>query len=192
MLAFLDGASEKEVEQVQGMFLRTSMSAASSNLRPMMEIGQHSSRHASGNLQSIRDKHRATAAMKFTYVAACQVYGQQKADEKKAEERKAEEKKAGVKKEKDSTHAARDILYLMKTYEGLRVAYVDQQRGKEGMNYYSVLVKYDHATQSEVEIYRVQLPGPLILGEGKPENQNHAFIFTRGDAVQTIDMNQVR
>ncbi|MBA0556771.1 hypothetical protein Golob_026847, partial [Gossypium lobatum] len=40
------------------------------------------------------------------------------------------------------------------------------------------------------EIYRVKLPGPLKLGEGKPENQNHALIFTRGGAVQTIDMNQ--
>jgi len=29
------------------------------------------------------------------------------------------------------------------------------------------------------------------LGEGKPENQNHAIIFTRGEGLQTIDMNQV-
>jgi len=35
------------------------------------------------------------------------------------------------------------------------------------------------------------LPGNPKLGEGKPENQNHAIIFTRGNAVQTIDMNQV-
>ena len=28
------------------------------------------------------------------------------------------------------------------------------------------------------------------MGEGKPENQNHAIIFTRGEALQTIDMNQ--
>nr|GFB26417.1 callose synthase 5 [Tanacetum cinerariifolium] len=28
------------------------------------------------------------------------------------------------------------------------------------------------------------------IGEGKPENQNHAIIFTRGEALQTIDMNQ--
>jgi callose synthase len=34
------------------------------------------------------------------------------------------------------------------------------------------------------------LPGKFLLGEGKPENQNHAIIFTRGDALQTIDMNQ--
>lgn len=41
------------------------------------------------------------------------------------------------------------------------------------------------------EIYRIKLPGPAKLGEGKPENQNHAIIFTRGEALQTIDMNQV-
>ena len=44
---------------------------------------------------------------------------------------------------------------------------------------------------SHQEIYSIKLPGNPILGEGKPENQNHAVIFTRGDAVQTIDMNQV-
>lgn len=41
------------------------------------------------------------------------------------------------------------------------------------------------------DIYRIKLPGPAILGEGKPENQNHAIIFTRGEGLQTIDMNQV-
>lgn len=41
------------------------------------------------------------------------------------------------------------------------------------------------------EIYRVKLPGPAKLGEGKPENQNHAMIFSRGEALQAIDMNQV-
>lgn len=41
-------------------------------------------------------------------------------------------------------------------------------------------------------IYRIKLPGPAILGEGKPENQNHAIIFTRGEGLQTIDMNQVK
>ncbi|XP_074556464.1 callose synthase 9-like isoform X2 [Curcuma longa] len=40
------------------------------------------------------------------------------------------------------------------------------------------------------EIYSIKLPGNPKLGEGKPENQNHAVIFTRGNAVQTIDMNQ--
>ena len=35
-----------------------------------------------------------------------------------------------------------------------------------------------------------QLPGDILVGEGKPNNQNHALIFTRGEAVQAIDMNQ--
>mmetsp|Transcript_34852 Transcript_34852/g.67772 ORF Transcript_34852/g.67772 Transcript_34852/m.67772 type:complete len:2149 (+) Transcript_34852:48-6494(+) len=39
-------------------------------------------------------------------------------------------------------------------------------------------------------VYRIELPGNPIIGEGKPENQNHALIFTRGEIVQAIDMNQ--
>ncbi|KAE8712440.1 Callose synthase 12 [Hibiscus syriacus] len=62
--------------------------------------------------------------------------------------------------------------------------------GNKEKEYYSVLLKYDRQLQREVEIYRIKLPGPMKLGEGKPENQNHGFVFTRGDAVQTIDMNQ--
>ncbi|GIL73021.1 hypothetical protein Vretifemale_3258, partial [Volvox reticuliferus] len=47
-----------------------------------------------------------------------------------------------------------------------------------------------------LELYRVRLPHNrygkrgVILGEGKPENQNHAAIFCFGEALQTIDMNQ--
>lgn len=41
------------------------------------------------------------------------------------------------------------------------------------------------------EIYSIKLPGRVFLGEGKAENQNLAIIFTRGDALQKIDMNQV-
>ena len=29
-----------------------------------------------------------------------------------------------------------------------------------------------------------------ILGEGKPENQNHAMIFCFSESIQTVDMNQ--
>ena len=48
------------------------------------------------------------------------------------------------------------------------------------------------------ELYRVRLPfSPdasrgVVVGEGKPENQNHSVIFVFGEALQTIDMNQVR
>ena len=79
----------------------------------------------------------------------------------------------------------------MKDNVALCVAYFDEvYTGRDEVKHYSVLIKYDQQLQKEVKIYRIRLPGPLKLAEGKPENQNHAFIFTRGDAVQTIDMNQ--
>uniref|UniRef100_A0A0A9D5C0 Glycosyl transferase 48 domain-containing protein n=1 Tax=Arundo donax TaxID=35708 RepID=A0A0A9D5C0_ARUDO len=65
--------------------------------------------------------------------------------------------------------------------------------------YYSTLVKValtkdsdsaDPVQNLDQVIYRIKLPGPAMLGEGKPENQNHAIIFTRGEGLQTIDMNQ--
>ncbi|TVU33963.1 hypothetical protein EJB05_15782, partial [Eragrostis curvula] len=60
-----------------------------------------------------------------------------------------------------------NILNLMIMNPSLRVAFIDE------------------------EIYRIKLPGkPTEIGEGKPENQNHAIIFTRGEALQAIDMNQ--
>ncbi|CAI9787626.1 unnamed protein product [Fraxinus pennsylvanica] len=128
-------------------------------------------------LGSIMSPHSKTSVdeicipMKFTYVVACQLYGTQKV-------------------EKDQR--AEEILNLLKDNEALRVAYIDAvSKEKAEKEYYSVLVKYDKKLQREVEIYRIKLPGdPLKLGEGKPENQNHAIIFTRGDAIQTIDMNQ--
>lgn len=126
---------------------------------------------ASSNVSLLFKGHEyGSALMKFTYVVACQLYGQQKAK---------------------PDHRAEEILYLMKNNEALRVAYVDEVKlGRDGVEYYSVLVKYDQQLQREVEIYRIRLPGSIKIGEGKPENQNHAIIFTRGDAVQTIDMNQ--
>ncbi|XP_074292592.1 callose synthase 9-like [Silene latifolia] len=115
---------------------------------------------------------RAQADLKFTYVVTCQIYGKQK------EEGKPQ---------------AADIALLMQRNEGLRVAYIDMvetlKDGKVQTEYYSKLVKGDINGQDK-EIYSIKLPGNPKLGEGKPENQNHAMIFTRGHAIQTIDMNQ--
>ena len=81
----------------------------------------------------------------------------------------------------------KDILNLMKDNVALRVAYADELYTKRNeLKRYSILVKYVQQLQNEVEIYRVRLPRPLKLGESKPENQNHAFIFTREVAVRTM------
>ncbi|GAA0150001.1 hypothetical protein LIER_09035 [Lithospermum erythrorhizon] len=119
---------------------------------------------------------QALADLKFTYVVSCQVYGAQK-------------------KSSDSRERScyMNILNLMLKYPSLRVAYIDEREetvnGKSEKVWYSVLVK--GGDKLDEEIYRIKLPGPPTeIGEGKPENQNHAIIFTRGEALQTIDMNQ--
>ncbi|KAL3620450.1 Callose synthase 9 [Castilleja foliolosa] len=115
---------------------------------------------------------RAQADLKFTYVVTCQIYGKQK------EEQKPE---------------AADIALLMQRNEALRVAFIDvvetMKDGKVHTDYFSKLVKAD-INGKDKEIYSIKLPGNPKLGEGKPENQNHAIVFTRGNAMQAIDMNQ--
>ncbi|KAL6197155.1 hypothetical protein ACLB2K_032767 [Fragaria x ananassa] len=171
MLAFLDSASEMDIRV-------GSQQVASHGLMSQNDVmnGEHmqpASRKL-GRTASVtnlfKGHEHGIALLKFTYVVACQLYGKHKAK---------------------GDNRAEGILYLMKNNEALRVAYVDEVKlGRDEVEYYSVLVKYDQQIQREVEIYRIRLPGPLKLGEGKPENQNHAIIFTRGDAIQTIDMNQ--
>ena len=113
---------------------------------------------------------------KFQYVVSAQVYGKQK---------------------RESDPKATEIDIYLRKYPNMRVAYIDTLKvprhdanGKHIVveEHYSVLIK---AEGGEIkEVYRVQLPGNPILGEGKPENQNQAVIFTRGEYLQTIDMNQ--
>eukprot|EP00457_Paulinella_chromatophora_P000120 gb/GEZN01000120.1/.p1 GENE.gb/GEZN01000120.1/~~gb/GEZN01000120.1/.p1 ORF type:complete len:2191 (+),score=319.80 gb/GEZN01000120.1/:64-6636(+) len=120
---------------------------------------------------------------KFQYVVSCQVYGKQR---------------------RELDPKAKDIAHLLAIYPHLRVAYVDSMKEttlevgsgaeKQVDVFYSVLVKSVPGTAPEEErvqeVFRIQLPGNPILGEGKPENQNHAIIFTRGEFLQAIDMNQ--
>ncbi|XP_028551898.1 putative callose synthase 8 isoform X3 [Dendrobium catenatum] len=120
---------------------------------------------------SLAAKLDALVDMKFTYVISCQMFGLQKS--------------------LGDSHA-KDIIDLMSRYPSLRVAYIEEKEeivnGKPHKVYSSVLIKA--VNNLDQEVYRIRLPGPPIIGEGKPENQNHAIIFTRGEALQTIDMNQ--
>ncbi|KAH9723654.1 putative callose synthase 8 [Citrus sinensis] len=116
----------------------------------------------------------ALSDMKFTYVVSCQMFGSQKAS---------------------GDPRAQDMIDLMIRYPSLRVAYVEEKEvfdaNKPRKVYSSILVKgVNGKDPGAEEIYRIKLPGPPNIGEGKPENQNHAIIFTRGEALQTIDMNQ--
>jgi 1,3-beta-glucan synthase len=85
---------------------------------------------------------------------------------------------------------------------GLRVAFLDARYGGRGrQTQHAVLVRARLGTPVEdpastEELYRLRLPvnhatgQGVILGEGKPENQNAAIPFCFGEALQAIDMNQ--
>ncbi|KAK1642299.1 hypothetical protein QYE76_060104 [Lolium multiflorum] len=123
------------------------------------------------------DMAQAIADIKFTYVVSCQVYGMQK-----------------LSKDPKDRACYLNILNLMITYPSLRVAYIDEvealtTNGTIAKTYYSVLVK-GVGDKYDEEIYRIKLPGNPSIGEARAENQNHAIIFTRGEALQAIDMNQ--
>ena len=74
----------------------------------------------------------------------------------------------------------------------LRVAYVDTKKDPDTQKdvVFSCLVGVDPVSGEDRKLFKVKLPGNPILGEGKPENQNQAVIFTRGEHLQTLDMNQ--
>ncbi|KAF7036500.1 hypothetical protein CFC21_047150 [Triticum aestivum] len=141
---------------------------------------------------NIVDMALAIADIKFTYVVSCQVYGMQK-----------------VSKNLKDKACYLNILNLMIMYPSLRIAYIDEveaptKNGTTEKTYYSVLVKgvgekYDEvlAEYKHKCFHIASFPSKASLasltkdiGEGKPENQNHAIIFTRGEALQAIDMNQ--
>ncbi|TYZ60536.1 hypothetical protein PybrP1_003069 [[Pythium] brassicae (nom. inval.)] len=134
-----------------------------------LEIGENEPMHQSNCTCNKCMKLNEMVALKFNYVCTCQIYGKQK-DEQRQQ--------------------AQDIDYLMKKHPNLRVAYVDgPKKMKDGPpKFFSVLIR--SLDDKIVEVYRVELPGDPIIGEGKPENQNHAIIFSRGELLQCIDMNQ--
>ena len=60
---------------------------------------------------------------------------------------------------------------LMKMYPHLRVAYVDEKKedvdeNKEDKRCFSCLVRWCQKGQQVVEVYRVELPGHILIGEG--------------------------
>lgn len=132
-------------------------------------------------------------APKFEYVVTPQTYGKNR-----------------VSKDLRLRWLAESMDILMERYPRLKVAFLDQGDVGNGLVQYSVMARgrdmQDAAQLSEytagdqdskiMEVYRVRLPvnkysaRGVILGEGKPENQNHAVIFAFGEGLQAIDMNQ--
>ncbi|KAK6162846.1 hypothetical protein DH2020_002687 [Rehmannia glutinosa] len=192
--AFLDMAKEEGAQGIFSCSFLTVTRVTENNVYQLMfatdlmkgyKAAELNTEEQVKNEGSLLTQCQAVADMKFTYVVSCQQYGIQK---------------------RSGDRRAADILRLMTKYPSVRVAYVDEVEETGGDKsgkmvekvYYSALVKAmpksvdssDPDQKLDQVIYRIKLPGPAILGEGKPENQNHAIIFTRGEGLQTIDMNQ--
>ena len=119
------------------------------------------------------------AHMKFQYVISCQIYGNwEEGNDKK-----------------------KSVDTLLRLFPHLRIAYVKEEPDDEGnKKWFSFLVRWCNVKNEVVKCYRIEQAadkggngnwGPTwLVGEGKPENQNHAIVFTRGQYLQTLDMNQ--
>ncbi|CEL92502.1 unnamed protein product [Vitrella brassicaformis CCMP3155] len=132
---------------------------------------------------------KALATLRFQYVLTAQTLG----DDLKAPS-----------SNRVATLRVRCVTEMCKRYPSMRVAAIEScdirlpGSNKPKSVKCSVLYKWDVGQQKLVRVYRVVL-GLLegacgarnpIVGEGKSENQNHAIIFTRGETIQAIDMNQ--
>lgn len=93
--------------------------------------------------------------LKFNYVVACQVYGQQK----KNQESKAD-----------------DIEFLLAKYPNLRVAYIDAMRlNKSGeIAYFSVLVKHDPLSPATKPVSSLSYLLLFILVSSSPPDNTYS------------------
>ncbi|VFQ90722.1 unnamed protein product [Cuscuta campestris] len=136
---------------------------------------------------------RAQVDLKFTYVVTCQIYGKQK------ENQKPEAADIALLMQRNEALRVAFIDEVETLIEGkVHEEYFSKLvkadiNGKDMKNlqgallchsmhgfyvvHYSTLERGDR--KSLPEIYSVKLPGNPKLGEGKPENQNHAIIFTQ-------------
>ena len=121
------------------------------------------------------DQVEALVNLKFSEVVTAQIYGKHRKSTKP-----------------DEVQRADDIDSLRRQFSAnLRVAFVEEEAAADGSSRFaSVLLGVDTVTKKDVVCYKVKLPGNPIIGEGKPENQNHALIFCHGECLQTLDMNQ--
>ncbi|KAL1924240.1 uncharacterized protein VTP21DRAFT_7275 [Calcarisporiella thermophila] len=89
-----------------------------------------------------------------------------------------------------------DTEWLLRAYPDLHIAYLEEEPSEntgEPSRFFSVLINGHCEMISNGKrkpIFRIQLPGYPILGDGKGDNQNSSIIFTRGEYLQLIDANQ--
>jgi len=120
------------------------------------------------------DEIEALVRSKYEFLVSAQIFGTQRSARPGTLER----------------FKAQAIEELIVSNRDLRVCFVHVPTDPSIEDYASCLIGVDESTGKCKIDYRVKLPGNPVIGEGKPENQNHAVIFARGAHLQTLDMNQ--
>ncbi|KAK9800796.1 hypothetical protein WJX73_005277 [Symbiochloris irregularis] len=127
---------------------------------------------------------------KYSYVVASQLYGTDRNETR----------------DPNSAWRALGVEHLLQDFpDVVRIAFLEPAVAHSGCKHmqYSTLAVGDNGSSGDGGTvhprvrYRMKLPTSdsnfkrtPILGEGKPENQNHAIIFAFGEALQSIDANQ--
>ena len=169
------GVSELEQESEVRRWAADRQQALSRTVRGVMLYGD--ALRVLARLEGVAEEEvEEVVASKFEYVVTCQIY-----DKLKHAELADKVKELA---DRGKAEAVDELRYQFP--ESLKIAYVEQN----GNEYHSCLLGVDPLTREGSVLYKVKLPGNPIIGEGKPENQNHAVIFARGECLQTLDMNQ--
>ncbi|CDK28543.1 unnamed protein product [Kuraishia capsulata CBS 1993] len=87
-----------------------------------------------------------------------------------------------------------DIRHLAQAFPHLNIVSLEQEKKGDGeeITYFSTLYGCSETDADGMPkmIYKVQLSGNPILGDGKADNQNMSLIYYRGEYIQVIDANQ--
>ncbi|KAJ3333211.1 1,3-beta-D-glucan synthase [Blyttiomyces sp. JEL0837] len=89
-----------------------------------------------------------------------------------------------------------NVELLLRFYPSVKIAYVEElpiDVGSGVGKYFSCLIDGTCNVRPNglrVPKFRIELPGPPFLGDGKSDNQNCTIIWTRGEFIQLVDANQ--
>lgn len=86
-----------------------------------------------------------------------------------------------------------DLKVLIRSFPDIRISCLEEKLSTNGeKQYFAILydITDDVDGNNLNELYRIQLSGNPILGDGKSDNQNNSIIFYRGEYIQVIDANQ--
>ncbi|QPG76770.1 hypothetical protein FOA43_004164 [Brettanomyces nanus] len=96
--------------------------------------------------------------------------------------------------QKFSASEREDLQVLLRSFPEIKISCLESEEDPEhgSVKYFTVLYEATNDTDGNRlrQVYRIELSGDPILGDGKSDNQNNSIVFYRGEYIQVIDANQ--